>query len=72
MSLTKNILTPSNELGMGNYKIKDAERLIADQECRTKHSIDTSRLSILATIVSVVLELLISILCCCCCKCCRK
>jgi hypothetical protein len=50
----KNILTPSNGLEMGSYKIKDVERLIADQECKMKHSTNTSRLSMLAAIGSVL------------------
>jgi hypothetical protein len=69
----KNILTHNNELEMASYKIKEVERLIADQEWKMKHYVSTSRLSVLATIGSVALGLLISMLCCCCCcKCCRK
>jgi hypothetical protein len=69
----KNILTHNDELEMASYKIKDVERLIADQEWKMKHSTNTSRLSVLTTIGSVVLGLLISVLCCCCCcKCCRR
>jgi hypothetical protein len=69
----KNILTHNNELEMASYKLKEVERLIADQEWKMKHSANTSRLSMLATIGSIVLGLLISILCCCCCcKCCRR
>jgi hypothetical protein len=45
---------------MASYKIKEVERLIADQEWKMKHSANTSRLPMLATIGSVALELLIS------------
>jgi hypothetical protein len=54
VSPIKNILTTSNEPEMGSYKMMDVERLIADQECKMKHSTNTSRVSMLAAIGSVV------------------
>jgi hypothetical protein len=58
---------------MASYKINDVEGLIADQEWKMKHSINTPRLSVLATVGSIALGLLISVLCFCfCCKCCKR
>jgi hypothetical protein len=51
----KNILTHINELEMASYKIKEVEKLIADQEWKMRHSINTSRLSVLAATGSVAL-----------------
>jgi hypothetical protein len=61
----KNILTHSIELEMASYKINDVEGLIADQEWKMKHSINTPRLSVLATVGSIASGLLISVLCFC-------
>jgi hypothetical protein len=58
----KNILTHNNELEVASYKIKDVEKLIEDQEWKTKHSAKTTQLSVLATVSSAVLGLLFSIL----------